>query len=187
MELPGNYRIKASDEQYTPRYAVTPIIKYLPRSAVIWCPFDTGNSEFVLALQENGFQVTYSHIMTGEDFYDYEPARWDIIVSNPPFSNKRRIFERCLSFNKPFALIMSNLILNDSFPCRLFKEQDLQLLMFDKRIRYDKLKCITFSSSYFCRNILPKQIVFENLEVVKGQMSRMYGDMEALGILMKPE
>src|SRR5699024_2308619 len=43
-----------SDEKYTPRYAVLPIIKYLPRKAVIWCPFDTENSEFVIALKEAG-------------------------------------------------------------------------------------------------------------------------------------
>ena len=38
------------------------------------------------------------------------------IVSNPPFTNKRKYFERALSFNKPFALIMTNAWLNDSAP-----------------------------------------------------------------------
>ena len=118
----NNWHIRANDERYTPRYTVLPIIKYLPQKAVIWCPFDTENSEFVLTLKENGFKVTHSHIVNGDDFYTYEPEYWDIIVSNPPFSNKRQIFERCLSFGKPFALIMSNLALNDSFPCRLFRD-----------------------------------------------------------------
>lgn len=170
----------ASDEKYTPRYAVLPIIKYLPKDAVVWCPFDTENSEFVLALRENGFNVIYSHLLLGQDFYEYEPEHWDIIVSNPPFKGKRQIFERCLSFDKPFALIMSNLTLNDSFPCRLFKDRELQLLMFDKRIQYNDLECIPFSSSYFCYNILPRQIIFEHLEVVKGEFSRMQADMEML-------
>ena len=72
-------------------------------------------------------------------------------MSNPPFTNKRQIFERALSFGKPFALIMSNTWLNDSAPKKLFMEKDLQLLMFDRRIKFinngitaDK---ITFSSS----------------------------------------
>lgn len=73
---------------------------------------------------------------------------------------------------------MSNLALNDSFPCRLFKDKELQLLMFDKRIQYNLLERIPFASSYFCHKLLPKQIVFENLDIVKGQMSRMYKDME---------
>lgn len=152
-----------NDECYTPRYAVIPIVKYLDRDKIIWCPFDTEESEFVKVLKSEGFKVVYSHIFNGQDFYNYEPENWDVIVSNPPFTNKRKIFERCLSFNKPFALLMSNTWLNDSAPKQLFKDKDLQLLMFDKRIDYNNNKKITFSSSYFCWNVLPKQIVMEEL------------------------
>ena len=70
----------------------------------------------------------------GIDFFDFEPEYWDVMVSNPPFTNKRKYFERALSFGKPFALIMTNTWLNDSAPKQLFKDKDLQLLMFDKRM-----------------------------------------------------
>ena len=139
------------------------IVKYLDRDKIIWCPFDTEESEFVKVLKSEGFKVVYSHIFNGQDFYNYEPENWDVIVSNPPFTNKRKIFERCLSFNKPFALLMSNTWLNDSAPKQLFKDKDLQLLMFDKRIDYNNNKKITFSSSYFCWNVLSKQIIMEEL------------------------
>ena len=172
MNFSGN------DEKYTPQYAVQPILKYLPEGKIVWCPFDTKNSEFVLALQESGFEVVWSHIRTGHDFFEYEPPAWDIIVSNPPFSGKRDIFERCLNFDKPFALLMSNLWLNDSAPGKLFKDKELQLLMFDKRIQFDNKNRIPFGSSYFCRGVLPKQIIFEELDVVKGQYSRMYQDFQ---------
>lgn len=154
-----------NDECYTPDYAVYPIIKYLDKSKIIWCPFDTDESYFVKILKEEGFKVINSHIKLGQDFYEYEPDDWDIIVSNPPFTNKRKIFERCLSFNKPFALIMSNTWLNDSAPKQIFKDKDLQLLMFDKRIKFINKEGelidnkITFSSSYFCYDLLPKQII----------------------------
>ena len=92
-----------SDEKYTPRYAVLPIIKYLSRRATIWCPFDTEHSEFVLTLKEHRFKVVHSHICTGQDFFKYEPERWDVIVSNPPFSNKAAVFGRCLGFGKPVS------------------------------------------------------------------------------------
>lgn len=157
------YSVGKNDECYTPKYAVIPIVKYLDRDKIIWCPFDTEESEFVKVLKSEGFKVVYSHIFNGQDFYNYEPENWDVIVSNPPFTNKRKIFERCLSFNKPFALLMSNTWLNDSAPKQLFKDKDLQLLMFDKRIDYNNNKKITFSSSYFCWNVLPKQIVMEEL------------------------
>lgn len=49
--------------------------------------------------------------------------------------------------------------------------------MFDKRIQYNLLERIPFALSYFCYKLLPKQIIFENLDVVKVQMSRMYKDM----------
>ena len=167
-----------SDEKYTPRYAVLPILKYLPVEATVWCPFDTEHSEFVIALQENGHKVVHSHLFTGQDFYEYEPEHWDIIVSNPPFGNKAKVFRRCLSQGKPFALLMSNLWLNDTAPCQLFKDKELQLLMFDKRVHYNALNRIPFGSSYFCHKILPKQIIFENLITTKGVQSRMMSDME---------
>ena len=153
-----------NDECYTPRYAVIPILKYIPKDKVIWCPFDNKESEFVKEISKTN-KVIYSHIDTRQDFFEYEPEEWDIIISNPPFTNKRKFFERALSFGKPFALIMSNTWLNDSAPMQLFKDKDLQLLMFNKRIKYNNLNKITFSSSYFCYNLLPKQIIMEELSI----------------------
>ena len=160
------YSAGRNDECYTPRYAVLPLLVFLEsfRGKVIWCPFDTDRSEFVKVLRENNFNVVHSHIDNGQDFYTYEPKKWDIIVSNPPFTNKRKIFERCLSFGKPFALLMSNTWLNDAAPKQLFFDRDLQLLMFDKRIEFNGNKKITFSSSYYCYNFLPKQIIMRKIK-----------------------
>jgi hypothetical protein len=156
-----------NDECYTPAYGVTPIIKYIPSNAKVWCPFDRENSEFVKQISQS-HSVVRSHIDDGQDFFEYEPFHWDVIVSNPPFTNKRRFFERALSFNKPFALIMANTWLNDAAPKQLFKDKDLQLLMFDKRMEFVQPNStasgkITFSSSYYCWNFLPKQIIMESL------------------------
>ncbi len=162
------YSAGANDECYTPDYGVAPILKYIPQGATVWCPFDKPESEFVKQVSQT-HKVVYSHIHSGQDFYTYEPEVWDVIVSNPPFTNKRKIFERALSFNKPFALMMSNTWLNDSAPKQLFAEKDLQMLMFDKRIKFTSPdgranNKITFSSSYYCWNFLPKQIIMEKLE-----------------------
>ena len=151
----------------TPRYGVLPIVKYLPKDKIIWCPFDKEDSEFVKVLTEQGYKVVYSHIENGQDFYTYEPEEWDILVSNPPFTNKRQIFERALSFGKPFALIMSNTWLNDSAPKQVFKDKQLQILFFEERMKFSNngvvQNKITFSSSYFCYNLLPKDIVMDRL------------------------
>ena len=152
-----------NDEKYTPAYAITPLLKYLDKRQIIWCPFDTEDSQYVKVLKQNGFTVINSHISEGKDFFEYEPENWNILISNPPFTNKRKIFERALSFNKPFALLMTNTWLNDSAPKQLFKDKDLQLLMFEQRIQFDDQNKITFSSSYYCWNLLPKQIIMERL------------------------
>jgi hypothetical protein len=157
------YSPGGNDECYTPAYAVEPVIKYLPRNKTIWCPFDTEDSQYVKVLRKAGYKVINSHIDTGQDFYTYEPDNWDIIVSNPPFTGKRQIFERALSFGKPGMLLMSLTWLQDAAPKILFKDRDLQLLMFDKRIQFDNQQKITFSSAYYCWGVLPKQIIMETL------------------------
>ena len=155
-----------NDECYTPYYGVEPILEYIPNDSIVWCPFDTEDSEFVQQIKKTN-KVVFSHIKNGEDFFEYEPDEWDIIISNPPFSNKRDFFERALQFNKPFALIMTNTWLNDAAPKQLFKNKDLQLLMFTQRMLFlqgnDVNEKITFSSSYYCYNFLPKQIIMKEL------------------------
>ena len=141
-----------NDECMTLDYAVKPILKYLPKDKIIWCPFDKEDSQFYIQLKQNGYKVVRSHISEGKDFYTYEPKEWDIIVSNPPFTNKRKIFERALSFGKPFALIMSNTWLNDSAPKQLFKNKDLQLLMFEQRIHFIKPNEFNKITFYLSKN-----------------------------------
>jgi hypothetical protein len=163
------YSAGANDECYTPAYGVKPILKYIPKGATVWCPFDKPESEFVKQISVQN-KVVYTHIDTGHDFFEFEPYEWDVMVSNPPFTNKRKFFERALELEKPFALIMTNTWLNDAAPKQLFATKDLQLLMFDKRMKFimangaDNNK-ITFSSSYYCWNFLPKQIVMDKLVI----------------------
>ena len=160
-----------SDEYYTPDYGVKPILKYIPKDWVVWCPFDTEDSEFVRQISKTN-KVIASHICNGQDFLSYEPKEhWDCIISNPPFSKKGGMFERALQLGKPFALIMSLVCLNNSTPKKLWNKynKDLQLLMFEQRMRFiqngESMKSPIFSSAYFCADFLPKQIIIEKLEL----------------------
>jgi len=74
-----------NDECYTPDYGVRPILKYIPKDATVWCPFDKQDSEFVKQISRQN-KVVYSHIDFGQNFFEYEPNEWDCIVSNPPFT-----------------------------------------------------------------------------------------------------
>ena len=108
--------------------------------------------------------------MRDKDFFNYEPYNWDIIISNPPFKNKRKFFERALSFGKPIALFMTNAWLNDAYSKKVFMEanRQMQLLMFDKRIKFSNPdgrpnNKITFSSSYYCCDFLPRDLITEEM------------------------
>lgn len=163
-----------NDECWTKREIVEPLLNFLQpfKDKIIWCPFDTEESEFVKVFQENNYNVIYSHIWYGQDFYTYEPKKWDLIISNPPFTNKKQIFERALSFNKPFALLMTVAWLQDAAPIDLFMEKPLQLMLFNKRVTFknkDAKFKINFSSAYYCYKFLLEQIVMFDLKNQKNK------------------
>lgn len=166
------YNKTGDDEAYTPAYAVYPLMKYIPKNYTIWCPFDDEDSEFVKIVGKTN-KIIYSHINKGKDFFNWEPTeKWDCIISNPPFKGKRQFFERALNFGKTFALLMTNMWLNDSYSKKVFLNsgRQMQLLMFDKRIKFNNNEGrennkITFSSSYYCYNFLPKDLICEILTV----------------------
>lgn len=164
-----------NDEWRTPEYAVRPLLQYIPKGSMIWCPFDKRDSAFVSVLHEAGHYVLFSHIDDGSDFYTSDFPEAEFIISNPPFSNKAKIFQRALDLGRPFALLMTLAWLNDSGPKRVFREagMELQLLMFDERIHYlppgasEAPKLTTFSSAYYCCDFLPQQIIMDTLRSYK--------------------
>lgn len=175
MKNSGAIKKTNNDECYTERYAVEPILEFLmpwaikfeaenSRKPVIWCPFDDETSEFVKVFKENSFIVEFSHIKNGQDFFKFEPKKWDIIISNPPFSDKRLFFERALGFGKPFALLMKVNWLDDAAPAELFYNKSLELLHFVKRMRFKNQEQakISFKTIYFCHNFLPRGNIFRD-------------------------
>ena len=109
------YSKGSNDECYTPIGGVYPILKYIPKDWVVWCPFDTEESNFVNLISKQN-KVIYSHILEGKDFYNYEPTEhWDCIISNPPFTNKRKIFERALSYHFYIKIYKINKFVNNFY------------------------------------------------------------------------
>ena len=35
------------------KYGVIPILEFLPKNKIVWCPFDTEESQYVKTLKEN--------------------------------------------------------------------------------------------------------------------------------------
>lgn len=159
------------DEQYTPSSGVKILLPHIQhlKGKVFWCPFDKEDSQFVRVLTENGFDVVYSHIEYGQDFLTYEPEKWDVIVSNPPYKNKRVYWERALDLKKPFALLLPLNILSDSVINTTMREREFQLLIPSKRMRFYNAKTgavgnqPTFKASYFGVNFFQSQIILADL------------------------
>ena len=163
-----------SDEVYTPAYAVKPIIKHISTffddDATIWCPFDEEDSNYVIELKKAGYNVINSHIKDGKDFFTYEPEKYDLIISNPPFSLKDKVLKRLNELNKPFAMLLPLPTLQGQKRFQYLK--GCQALIFDKRINYYKNKetkeiqrGVAFASIYICKDILNNDLIFEELEI----------------------
>lgn len=156
-------KFNEKDEYYTPPCLVKPIVDYLKPNSTIWCPFDTDKSEFVKIFKENGHRVIYSHIWYGQDFFKYKPKNdYDYIISNPPFTRKLEVFKRLYEIGKPFAMICGLPILNYQEIGEFFVGKDLQLLIVDKKVSFDG-NTASFNNSYFCRGILPNDLIFYHL------------------------
>lgn len=113
-------------------------------------------------------KIIYTHIDEDKNFFYYEPDNYDIIISNPPFSQKDDILKRLYELNKPYAMLLPIPSLQGQ--ARFPYLQDIQYLGFDKRINYYKDKAMTkiqdgvsFGSCYLCKNFLPKDLIIEEL------------------------
>lgn len=163
---------KKNDEYYTPEYAIRPILKYINANSVIWCPFDTEKSLYVRLFKQNGHKVVYTHIKNGNDFFSTEPPDGcNYIISNPPYSVKGEVLQRLFDIGIPFAMLVGVVGLFESEKrYNMFKSNDFEIMYFNKRISYmngyEEKPSINppFSSVYVCRNMLPKQICFEEIK-----------------------
>ena len=94
-----------------------------------------------------------------------------MIISNPPYNIKDYILERLDELGKPYAMLLPISCLQSG---KRFEFLDgIQLLSFDKRISFHTLeemnvvkakKSTPFATAYFCKSVLPKDLILERLE-----------------------
>lgn len=160
------------DEYYTPSILINCIIQYIEhwifefkknnnRDPIIWLPFDTEESKYYQILNKTFGEDAYiirSHLNDNKDFFTYQPDEFDIIISNPPFSKKLKIFERIIfDFRKPFVLLMNMMAINYQNISNLFQSvgEDIQFLIPDKKVSFDG-HTSSFSSGYVCYKFIEK-------------------------------
>ena len=120
-----------------------------------------------------GWQVERSSLEDGQNFFEYEPKEYDIIISNPPFTQKDEVLKRLYELGKPFAILLPLNSLQGVSRYKYFK-QGIQLLAFDKRIGFHNpenmqefKKGSSFATAYFCKDILPQDLIVEELKEYK--------------------
>lgn len=167
------------DEWFTPPEAIYPILKYLKKNSIIWCPFDTKESNFVKILESGGHIVHATHISSGQDFFLAGDFGCDYIVSNPPYSLRNKILERLYKISKPFAMLMNtNGLFDSSIRWNLFKNGDFTLIYLKGRVNYleeygvKQKSSPPFQSAYICSQISDKQIIFEE-QTSKGNIEQI--------------
>lgn len=98
---------KGRDHCQSPPYAILPLLPYIPKNTIIWEPA-RGEGNLVIALESHGYNVVSSSLDDGQDFFEYQPAKWDIIVTNPPWSISAKWTRRCFLLGRPFALLLKS-------------------------------------------------------------------------------
>lgn len=126
---------KAADLCQTPAYALDPLYPFLNPSWVVWEPA-AGLCSLVSGLQSKGYKVFASDITTGRDFFQFKPGRFDMILTNPPFSLKLKWLERCYLLGKPFALLLPVEILGVGAAQRLFEACGVEVILLSKRVDF---------------------------------------------------
>lgn len=104
-----------NDECYTKRSEADKLVNYLVKNNIvkknkkIWLPFNDYKSEIYNSLLANGYK---NLIATSTDFYQTN-IDFDIIISNPPFSNRSKLFKKLMEINKPFILLQPIMFFNN--------------------------------------------------------------------------
>jgi hypothetical protein len=104
----------------TPRYGTDIILPYIPKHITQIWECAAGECYISEYLNELGYDVISTDIrgdeLEGVDYHNFLtdeiPSEVDLskcaILTNPPYSLKRKFFNKCVEHNMPFALLLSS-------------------------------------------------------------------------------
>lgn len=119
----SSYGRAKSDFYPTPSDVTIALVKAigLCTGTRVWEPA-CGEGHMVQTLQRCGCSVVGTDISMGVDFLSasYIPCDW--IITNPPFSIADKFIERCLYFERPFALLLKSQYWHAKKRLNLFRE-----------------------------------------------------------------
>ena len=158
---------KKFDHFNTPDYAIKPLLPHVPKTWTIWEPTDsTGKSRITKVLQNHGCTVRSTSQKEIDFLNDKPDFSFDCIITNPPYSLKDEFIERCIELESPWALLLPLTALEGIKRGKLFnKIERFGVMIFDRRVEFTGGSC-WFNTSWFCYWLLPKQLIFTELNKI---------------------
>jgi hypothetical protein len=149
-------------EYYTPTWVWDCLASYIPKDKVIWEAFrcddelSTKSAEYLRTL---GFQVVNPLC----DFFENDYG--DIVVSNPPYNKKKEVIKRLIELDKPFILILPNIILNTLYFIEIAKNnKDISIGILPRRVDFIKREggksVSTFHTLVISYKIFKERLIF---------------------------
>ena len=144
---------KSKHDDYTTKKETWQLLeKFIPKDKIIWeSAYCNGSSGEIW--KELGYNVIHEN----KDYFNWEPENYDIQITNPPFSIKKKWVERAVELGKPFIMIMPDYTLSSKYLKKI--GNDLQIIIPNKRIQFNKIvngqnvettNNIPFPSYFFC-------------------------------------
>jgi len=130
------------DECYTTLAEAEKLVNYIlennliTKKEIIWMPFDNEYSNLYKAFSAKNFNIILSNLEVGLDFYFFEPAKYDFVISNPPFQNRSRLLSRLFSFDKPFIILQPTQFFNNMQAIKLLCSKELKFIFPENRMRF---------------------------------------------------
>lgn len=144
------------DDISTPPWVTRTIMPFIAHEAIIW-EAAPGAGVMVDTFEENGWTVVQRG---GRDSLRYEPRKpWDILVTNPPYSQKHLWLERCHYLLKPWILLLPVATLGVR-RCHPFLK-DCEIIFLPRRVDFTGGKRPWHSVAWFTGRLnLGRQLTF---------------------------
>lgn len=142
-------KMTTDDEYYTPPEHWIAVKDFLPGSdRVVWEAF-CGDGRSGRTLTELGCTVIQGREVDFFDDHNGVIGKYDVIVSNIPFSNKKEVLERLKRLDKPFLIIMPGSTMFTKYLRELFGN-DMQIIIPRSRMHFLKNDVLMTRTSFDC-------------------------------------
>lgn len=123
------------DRCQTPLYALDPLLPYLPPKCWVWEPA-AGDGNIARALHKANHWVVSTDVLTGHNFFTWQPALWTVLVTNPPYSIKYDWLAHCYELGRPFALLLPIDTIGAAKGQCLFRRHGVEIIYLNRRVNF---------------------------------------------------